>query len=76
MLELEGSNFPVIFDVWSQVVERCATPPEDIRDLLLKLEDDLLKNLTSGTAAGGGPCVSSTVTKRDGIVLAVIMNLW
>lgn len=48
VLELEGANFPVIFDVWSQVVERCAGPPEDIRDLLHKLEDNLLKNLTSG----------------------------
>jgi hypothetical protein len=54
VLELEGSNFPVILDVWSQVVERgagqgCAATPTDVGDLILKMEDDLLKNLTSGT---------------------------
>jgi hypothetical protein len=54
VLELEGSNFPVILDVWSQVVERgagqgcAATPTTDVGDLILKMEDDLLKNLTSG----------------------------
>jgi len=58
VLELEGSNFPVILDVWSQVVERgagqgIAAPPSDVGDLLLKMEDDLLKNLTSGMCAGG-----------------------
>jgi hypothetical protein len=52
VLELEGANFPVIFDVWCQVVEHCAGPPEDIRELVLKLEDDLLKNLTSGKWPG------------------------
>ncbi len=58
MLELEGSNFPVILDVWSQVVERgagqgcAATPTDDVGDLILKMEDNLLKNLTSGTGVG------------------------
>jgi hypothetical protein len=62
VLELEGSNFPVILDVWSQVVERgagqgCAATPTDVGDLILKMEDDLLKNLTSGMGVGGSSWV-------------------
>jgi len=47
VLESEEDNFAVIFDVWSQVVDRLASPP-NLKDVCMRLERELSGNLTSG----------------------------
>jgi len=47
VLKSEKDNFPVVFDVWSQVVDKLAGPP-DIQDVCQRLERELTANLGSG----------------------------
>eukprot|EP00088_Acartia_fossae_P052571 TRINITY_DN5942_c0_g1_i2.p1 TRINITY_DN5942_c0_g1~~TRINITY_DN5942_c0_g1_i2.p1 ORF type:complete len:315 (-),score=61.16 TRINITY_DN5942_c0_g1_i2:614-1558(-) len=47
VLESEGDNFAVIFDIWSQVVDRLSGP-EELKELTGKLESELTAHLNSG----------------------------